>query len=109
MQVSVNVVMPLDGERVVGNFRLEDPNGHKFGHRVWVTCILAKEVAAPFDDHKNVASASAPEPVKEFAYPQELASLRLMGFNDDDVNKYLLLNNNGNVQTVVEWLLTHSK
>lgn len=106
--VSVNVVAPMDGDRVVGNFRLEDPNGRKFGHRVWVSCMLAKP--APVSEEK--APAKPVESVDKeppFKYAQQLTALHGMGFTDDDINKYLLLNNKGNVQRVVDWLLANTK
>jgi hypothetical protein len=40
-----------------------------------------------------------------FPYSDELSYLRAMGFVDNALNKYLLLNNKGDLQQVVQWLL----
>jgi len=40
------------------------------------------------------------------SHAQSLRLLRGMGFNDTPLNRFLLLNNNGDIQRVVEFLLS---
>jgi len=61
----------------------------------------------------GAASPSAVDPVNgvrpAFQYANELVYLRSMGFVDNALNKYLLLNNKGDLQQVVQWLLANAK
>jgi len=52
---------------------------------------------------------SAPVSRPSFPYADELSYLRAMGFVDNALNKYLLLNNKGDLQQVVQWLLANAK
>ena len=60
-------------------------------------------------------SSSAPAPISvsssapSFAYSNQLAVLRGMGFADRELCKYLLLNNRGDLEKVVTWLLANAK
>jgi len=40
-------------------------------------------------------------------YPTQIAMMKQMGFNDEHLLGYLLETNGGNVQRVVEWMLSH--
>jgi len=61
----------------------------------------------------GAASPSSSDPVNgvrpAFQYANELVYLRSMGFVDNALNKYLLLNNKGDLQQVVQWLLANAK
>jgi len=61
-----------------------------------------KPAAAP----APVVAAPAPASVAPFRYANELNELSRMGFADIELNKYLLINNNGDLQKVVEFRLT---
>jgi len=43
-----------------------------------------------------------------FQYSNQLATLRSMGFKDPELCRYLLLNNQGDLQKVVQWLLANA-
>jgi len=47
------------------------------------------------------------KPKAQSPYEHQLEILDGMGFQDRELNSYLLANNEGNVQRVVEWILTH--
>jgi len=47
------------------------------------------------------------KPKVQSPYEHQLEILDGMGFQDRELNSYLLANNEGNVQRVVEWILTH--
>jgi len=47
------------------------------------------------------------EPAVPSKYAVQMETLRGMGFTDNVLNDYLLSNNNGNVQRVVEWILSN--
>jgi len=51
--------------------------------------------------------STEPKPSSGGKYAAQVEILKGMGFQDEDLNKYLLANNNGNVQRVVEWILSH--
>lgn len=51
-----------------------------------------------------VARRAAPE----FQYSNQLAILRSMGFTDKELCKYLLLNNRGDLDKVIQWLLANA-
>jgi len=66
--------------------------------------IQEQPVAAPVAQPSVPAAPSAPR----FQYSNQMATLRSMGFTSSpEIYRYLLLNNNGDVQKVVDHLLTH--
>lgn len=76
---------------------------------------LAAAVAAslaiqtPVAVSTSASSVGATAPSKPaFEYSNQLAALRTMGFKDAELCRYLLLNNRGDVQAVVAWLLANS-
>jgi len=66
-------------------------------------------VEPPKTEQKQPTKPAEPNPKSPFSekYAAQVEILKGMGFRDDDLNKYLLANNNGNVQRVVEWILSH--
>lgn len=172
VHVSLELVVPDEPGRFRSTFRLQAPDGTRFGPRVWISIVVPenteqtqKEEAAdakpqagrkqePTEEeepqHKSApvtvseatsssssaapaakqaiearapASASpassvsasgsgsvAPQPraVPAFPYGNQLAQLRSMGFSDSELCRYLLLNNQGDVQKVVAWLLNNT-
>jgi len=81
--------------------------------------VASAPAAAPVASAPAASAAAAPAaaapvaPVAParppFAYAGELEYLHSMGFADSALNKYLLLNNKGNLQAVVQWLLSNAK
>jgi len=55
------------------------------------------------------ASSSSVSSRSSFPYASELGYLHSMGFVDAALNRYLLLNNKGDLQRVVAWLLANAK
>jgi hypothetical protein len=70
---------------------------------------VASAAAAPLPSAPAASVSSAPVSRPSFPYADELSYLRAMGFVDNALNKYLLLNNKGDLQQVVQWLLANAK
>jgi hypothetical protein len=100
VEVSVGLRAPMKAGRYIVYFRLEMPNGSKFGPRFWVD-FFVPEAAAP----------EVPVPNKDFAkliekHRDAIDELRAMGMGDDlSLNVYLLERFEGNVGRVVNWYL----
>jgi len=121
VEVTLNIVTPVDAGKSHGNFRLMDNRGKSFGDRLWLNLSVcapepeskqAEQVTEPEvkqvekqEKKDEVKPAEKPSSLPRFQYAEELTQLHGMGFKDDEINKYLLLNNKGNVMRVVEWLL----
>lgn len=119
VEVTVNVITPVEPGKAHGNFRLMDNRGKSFGERLWLNLSVREVEQVVFEEKKAAVvekeQQAAPAEEKKvekpvdnappFQYAGELDQLHGMGFKDDEINKYLLLNNKGNVMRVVEWLL----
>jgi hypothetical protein len=55
----------------------------------------------------EVVVKEATSPIITSPYATQLEILKGMGFEDIELNSYLLANNEGNVERVVEWMLNH--
>lgn len=148
VHVSIKIQVPDEVGRFRGTFRLETPDGTRFGPRVWIDLIVPPEekeseksqsqshspspaelVAEPKSAHdedeklaqqmnavnieQSQSSSSKPSAnnssTPPFEYSNQLATLRSMGFQDVELNRYLLLNNQGDLQKVCAWLLTNAQ
>jgi len=158
VHVAMDIVVPKEAGRFRATFRLQTPDGDRFGPRVWIDVRvpeaeaeapkaaaaapepaaapvatpeqteraeqaeeerLAAELAAEFRaahvSPQPSAVSAAPAPAfgrpgrPGFPYMSELGYLRSMGFVDNALNKYLLLNNKGDLQQVVQWLIANAK
>lgn len=71
--------------------------------------VEQKSVEPPKSADPKSVEPAKPEPPKlpGGKYAAQVEILKGMGFQDVDLNRYLLVNNNGNVQRVVEWILSH--
>ena len=164
MNVAIDIQVPNEIGRFRATFRLQTPDGIRFGPRIWIDLVVpeptpavvepsapvaeveaapAAVVEAPKASAPVAASASSPAPAPvvqsaeskqreeealasvyaeshsaavaaesrrcpAFQYPDQLVTLRSMGFKDAELCRYLLLNNQGDVQKVVAWLLNNT-
>jgi hypothetical protein len=130
VHIEIDIVVPEEAGRYRATFRLQSPSGHRFGPRIWLDITVKNEGKseekkydkAAQDMNNNAAPAAAaaaaaiiappaaPKPVldPEFKYAAQLQRLLDMGFSDIDLNKYLLNNNAGDEQKVVQWILANS-
>lgn len=137
VHVSLDLVVPDEPGRFRSTFRLQAPDGTRFGPRVWISLVVPQPepehtqkeepkkeqpqqktapVAPPEAASSSSIAAPASQPssppkpraVPPFPYGNQLAQLRSMGFSDSELCRYLLLNNQGDVQKVVAWLLNNT-
>eukprot|EP00475_Leptophrys_vorax_P016021 TRINITY_DN223_c0_g1_i1.p1 TRINITY_DN223_c0_g1~~TRINITY_DN223_c0_g1_i1.p1 ORF type:complete len:474 (+),score=154.44 TRINITY_DN223_c0_g1_i1:134-1555(+) len=117
--VKVQVNVPKVPGRYVANFKLVNPDGEKFGPKVWVDFYVPEiEIKKPVVVEEVKAEPAKPEPVKlveqvksaeEVRYKVQLEELASMGFSDASLNVYLLDKFEGKVERVVHWLLDRAR
>jgi len=73
-----------------------------------VAVPIAAPVQVPVPTVLPVAAPVAAPVSGNFQYSAELDSLLAMGFPDVDLNKYLLVNNRGDVANVINWILANA-
>jgi len=69
--------------------------------------VVPSEVS-DFKSKGNSDSTAEPKAISQSPYVSKLQILHNMGFPDAELNSYLLANNEGNVQRVVDWILSHT-
>lgn len=121
VDVSAVVRTPPTPGRYHAVFRLAGANKNWFGPKLRcdVTVVAAPEVAsAPEASPEALASPSAPSQEAAPSSPDETTSsryatqlnvLKAMGWDNEELNVYLLSQNNGDVQRVCTWLLEQMK
>lgn len=67
-----------------------------------------EDLSSAFAESHDVAVAAESLRFPAFQYPNQLVTLCGMGFKDAELNRYLLLNNQGDLQKVVAWLLNNA-
>lgn len=109
--IVVEMKAPAKPGKYMSYWRLCDPNGAPFGHRVWVDLEVyepAPRVVAPpapvVAPAPAVPAPPAPAP-PAFRYQSALDQLRFMGFIDTERNKHLLLRFHGDVTLVIQEIL----
>jgi len=119
IDISVNMVAPQQPGRYVGFWRLSNPDGRKFGQRIWVkvdvvssstsssdeeeTRSLEKledEIAASFVEIKD-EKADKPKPTMA----EMLRQLKELGFTEVGKNISLLKKHDGNINAVITELI----
>lgn len=135
VDVSAVVRTPAQGGRFRALFRLVDSDGAKFGPRLWCDLVVASvsselpAASAPSAPVSAKATATAPpapeapeapeasetpatpetpSPAQDPAletYRVQLEALKAMGWDNEELNLFLLKENKGNVQRVCNWLL----
>jgi len=73
------------------------------------TDVKKSTLEEPKSDVETKQAKKKEEPTKlvQSPYANQLEILMGMGFKDAELNAYLLNNNEGNVQRVVEWIISH--
>jgi next-to-BRCA1 protein 1 len=108
--VSAVVRTPAVSGRVRAAFRLSDKEGIHFGPRLWCDLVVKADVPVPAPLPTPVPVPVASAPVQEAEkYPVQMEALKSMGWDNRELNTYLLEQNNGNVQKVCNWLLEQMK
>lgn len=103
---------PSTPGRFASHWRLSTPDGHKFGHRIWVEIIVDEK--APKQEVPQVvvpkpvevpapAPAPAPAPVSDLEkqYASTLAALNELGFSNKEKNLALAQKFNGDIVQIV--------
>jgi hypothetical protein len=128
--VEVPLCAPFIAGRYTAYWRVCDPSGEPFGHRLWVDIVVAEEnlhaeatIAQetsfqpvphatiqvtneiPVASSSSVAASSS-APLSEQQFTDELSQLTTMGFSNIELNKTLLNKFNGNVGDVINSLLS---
>jgi len=137
VDVSVVVRTPAERGRYHAVFRFVDTNGLRFGPRLWCDLKVVKADDAPDASSSSSASSAADTPdatpvqpvdvasaasaagaastasaastVLADTYVIQLCALKAMGWDNDELNLYLLKENDGDVQRVCHWLLEQMK
>jgi len=105
IEVSVDVIVPLQPGRYISYFRLVNLEGNKFGPRFWVDFFVPeKEPEAVFQGQPvNIQLAKS---IQKFSV--QLTELEAVGFCEDpSLNVFLLDKFNGDTALVVNWYLDH--
>jgi len=116
VEVSAVIITPTQPGRHTAVFRLADAERMPFGPRLWCDVVVpggdplpSAPSSAPMDTtsdtnkKENSTSTQSTQPKEK--YEVQLRALESMGFKDMALNKQLLEEHNGNVQTVCEHLL----
>ena len=115
VDVSIDITIPSKQGRYTSFFHLTDPSGKKaFGPHLWIDVVVAapveeKAVSKTVEPPKPVVQApSAHECPQTFGkYNEGMLQLWKMGYKDCGRNLYLLDKFNGDVQSVVLFLIEH--
>jgi len=106
--IELPVQVPAKLGQFIVYFRLVDPQGAKFGPRLWVDFRVDRIAVMEPEEPGEPIIEPIPEPArKPGKFADELDQLTGMGFNNDpNLNIFLLQKFNGNVQRVVDWHLS---
>jgi len=89
----------------------QDPNGAPMDAKKPEETVIpvqkSEEPHIQMDTKEPVKKQEQPKVQVPSPYAQQLEILAGMGFQETELNSYLLANNEGNVQRVVEWILSH--
>lgn len=109
--IAVEMEVPQQEGRHMSFWRMQDPSGRFFGHRIWTGIIATPKeevVPAPVPP-KTAIEAPAPPPIDpNDKYATELQKLENMGFCNRELNRNLLNANNGNVSATIDQLLQYA-
>lgn len=117
LEIAVEMVAPTKPGRYVSYWRLTQPDGTRFGQRIWVDIIVSEETQAPSQPISN--SESEPMPVDESIIedsidddlvepqPENEKVLKLLefGFSDLALIKRALVENNNDFGAALNALL----
>jgi len=116
VQVDLPIRIPIKEGHFIAYFRLADPQGQKFGPRIWVDFRVDAEEKGEVDEPIIIAEPVVvepePEPVVEQhgIYSSQLRELSGMGLNNDvNLNIFLLKKFDGDMNRVVDWHLARMK
>jgi len=114
VEVSAVVRTPQTSGKYRSVFRLVDATGKKFGARL--VCAVTVHVpsgtpwAVPSAPRQpSVQAAPTVPPNADSKYATQLAVLKSMGYEDMQLNQYLLEIHNGSVEAVCNWILEQMK
>jgi len=111
--VSIDVVIPNAPGRYTAFYRLSVKGDQYFGPWLWMDVeVTSKAAAVAVDDGKQAPVASAHDEDAECPqtfgkYNAAMLQLWKMGYRDCGLNLYLLDKKNGDVQSVVLYMLDH--
>lgn len=130
IDISVQLRAPNVAGRCVGYFRLSTPDDTQFGHRVWVDVVVAEPLACttPVMPEPLYPVTAQPQPLPVAPQPQpvppqpqtvpqppafvvpghltaQVATLKEMGFQDEELLVNLLEKNNRDLQATMAQLL----
>eukprot|EP00475_Leptophrys_vorax_P020375 TRINITY_DN2787_c0_g1_i1.p1 TRINITY_DN2787_c0_g1~~TRINITY_DN2787_c0_g1_i1.p1 ORF type:complete len:442 (-),score=131.08 TRINITY_DN2787_c0_g1_i1:77-1402(-) len=115
-EVAIRINVPRVAGEYRAPFKLLDPAGEKFGRVLWIDFSVLKSALVPNledDEVKANVARAAPVPLRKFEdeimYDDQLSELTAMGFQDTNLNLYLLKEMfSGDTVKVVNYLLNHS-
>jgi len=103
LELSAAVRTPQISGRFRSVFRLVDATGKKFGPRL--VCVVTVHAPALPVPSAPVQPATTISQQPDSKYATQLAVLKSMGYQDMQLNSYLLEIHNGNVEAVCNWIL----
>jgi len=119
VDISVEMVAPSKSGRYVSYWRLTQPDGNRFGQRIWVDIVVSEDAVqsneAPKEEAPAPLEVRTPGPVQlpkpEVATPIEpphpaLVQLKELGFSNEAQIKALLAEHNNDFEATLEALLS---
>jgi len=110
VDISVEMVAPSKSGRYVSYWRLTQPDGTRFGQRIWVDIVVSQD-AMQVDAAKLAPQAEAPKlvpvntPKPDQPVNPLVLKLKELGFSDEARIKALLAENHNDLEATIEALL----
>jgi len=104
------MVAPSKPGRYVSYWRLAQPNGERFGQRVWVDIVVEPKNSKSVDEQMQDCNSSPQEESQLFdTVEQKVNELLSLGFCDSGLIRALLEVNENNLEKTKEDLLNLTK